>query len=225
MQAVRLARYHTGRSHLVRFCGAYHGWWGDVQPGVGNPRPQRETYTLRDMDERSAARPRPPPRYRLRAGESAAGAASQRGRAGRRLAGRQRARRPLRPGGVRRVAAPPARRLLGPGHRAHLRRGLRGLPPRPGRRAGILRRARGPGDLRQDAGRRPSRRRAVRAQGTDAALPRRTGRPTSASRAARSTRTPSSCARCRCSWSASRRRRSGRSTTGSTSAGTPAPRA
>ena len=25
MQAVRLARYHTGRSHLVRFCGAYHG--------------------------------------------------------------------------------------------------------------------------------------------------------------------------------------------------------
>ena len=38
MQAVRLARYHTRRSHLVRFCGAYHGWWGDVQPGVGNPR-------------------------------------------------------------------------------------------------------------------------------------------------------------------------------------------
>jgi glutamate-1-semialdehyde 2,1-aminomutase len=55
MQAVRLARYHTGRSHLVRFCGAYHGWWEDVQPGVGNPRPARETYTLRDMDERSLA--------------------------------------------------------------------------------------------------------------------------------------------------------------------------
>jgi glutamate-1-semialdehyde 2,1-aminomutase len=53
MQAVRLARYHTGRSHLVRFCGAYHGWWGDVQPGVGNPTPARYTYTLRDMDERS----------------------------------------------------------------------------------------------------------------------------------------------------------------------------
>ena len=50
MQAVRLARYHTGRSHLVRFCGAYHGWWGDVQPGVGNPLPARETYTLKDMD-------------------------------------------------------------------------------------------------------------------------------------------------------------------------------
>jgi glutamate-1-semialdehyde 2,1-aminomutase len=53
MQAVRLARYHTRRSHLVRFCGAYHGWWGDVQPGVGNPATERETYTLRDMDEAS----------------------------------------------------------------------------------------------------------------------------------------------------------------------------
>ena len=50
MQAVRLARYHTRRSHLVRFCGAYHGWWGDVQPGIGNPVPARETYTLKDMD-------------------------------------------------------------------------------------------------------------------------------------------------------------------------------
>jgi glutamate-1-semialdehyde 2,1-aminomutase len=49
MQAVRLARYHTGRTHLVRFCGAYHGWWGDVQPGVGNPLAARETYTLQDM--------------------------------------------------------------------------------------------------------------------------------------------------------------------------------
>ncbi len=51
MQAVRLARYHTRRSHLVRFCGAYHGWWGDVQPGVGNPVPARETYTLKEMDD------------------------------------------------------------------------------------------------------------------------------------------------------------------------------
>jgi glutamate-1-semialdehyde 2,1-aminomutase len=50
MQAVRLARYHTQRTHLVRFCGAYHGWWGDVQPGVGNPIAARETYTLKDMD-------------------------------------------------------------------------------------------------------------------------------------------------------------------------------
>ncbi len=51
MQAVRLARYHTRRSHLVRFCGAYHGWWGDVQPGVGNPLAARDTYTLKDMDD------------------------------------------------------------------------------------------------------------------------------------------------------------------------------
>src|SRR4030095_11970715 len=53
MQAVRLARYHTGRSHLVRFCGAYHGWWGEVHPGGGTPRPAPETYTLEDLDERS----------------------------------------------------------------------------------------------------------------------------------------------------------------------------
>jgi glutamate-1-semialdehyde 2,1-aminomutase len=53
MQAVRLARYHTGRSHLVRFAGAYHGWWEDVQPGPGNPLPPRETYTLADLSERS----------------------------------------------------------------------------------------------------------------------------------------------------------------------------
>lgn len=50
MQAVRLARYHTGKHHLVRFTGAYHGWWEDVQPGPGNPLPPRETYTLKDMD-------------------------------------------------------------------------------------------------------------------------------------------------------------------------------
>jgi len=53
MQAVRLARYHTSRSHLVRFCGAYHGWWGDVQPGIGNPVPAENTYTLKDMSEDS----------------------------------------------------------------------------------------------------------------------------------------------------------------------------
>jgi glutamate-1-semialdehyde 2,1-aminomutase len=53
MQAVRLARYHTGRSHLVRFCGAYHGWWGDVQPGIGNPMPANDTYTLSEMSERT----------------------------------------------------------------------------------------------------------------------------------------------------------------------------
>jgi glutamate-1-semialdehyde 2,1-aminomutase len=53
MQAVRLARYHTGRKRLVRFCGAYHGWWEDVQPGPGNPLPPGHTYTLSDMSERS----------------------------------------------------------------------------------------------------------------------------------------------------------------------------
>jgi glutamate-1-semialdehyde 2,1-aminomutase len=55
MQAVRLARYHTGKRHLVRFAGAYHGWWEDVQPGPGNPLPPRETHTLAEMSDRALA--------------------------------------------------------------------------------------------------------------------------------------------------------------------------
>jgi glutamate-1-semialdehyde 2,1-aminomutase len=53
MQAVRLARYHTRRSKLVRFCGAYHGWWGDVQPGIGNPVNADRTFTLAEMSEKA----------------------------------------------------------------------------------------------------------------------------------------------------------------------------
>jgi glutamate-1-semialdehyde 2,1-aminomutase len=53
MQAVRLARYHTNRSHVVRFSGAYHGWWDGVQPGIGNPRPASETYTLQEMEPKT----------------------------------------------------------------------------------------------------------------------------------------------------------------------------
>jgi glutamate-1-semialdehyde 2,1-aminomutase len=37
----------------VRFCGAYNGWWGDVQPGIGNPTAARETYTLSEMSDRT----------------------------------------------------------------------------------------------------------------------------------------------------------------------------
>lgn len=53
MQAVRLARYHTGQKKIVTFCGAYHGWWDDVQPGVGNPVGTANTLMLRDMDNRA----------------------------------------------------------------------------------------------------------------------------------------------------------------------------
>jgi len=50
MQAVRLARYHTRKRKLVRFTGAYHGWWDDVQPGPGNPMPPSgDTLTLNEM--------------------------------------------------------------------------------------------------------------------------------------------------------------------------------
>lgn len=51
MQAVRLARYHTKKRYLVRFCGAYHGWWDGVQPGVGNRRQGNDVYTLSDLSE------------------------------------------------------------------------------------------------------------------------------------------------------------------------------
>jgi glutamate-1-semialdehyde 2,1-aminomutase len=51
MQAVRLARYHSGRSKILRFCGSYHGWWGDVQPGIGNPVTERDTFTLKEMGD------------------------------------------------------------------------------------------------------------------------------------------------------------------------------
>jgi len=53
MQAVRLARYHTGKTHLVRFCGAYHGWWDGVQAGIGNTRKTNDVYTLEDQSEQT----------------------------------------------------------------------------------------------------------------------------------------------------------------------------
>jgi glutamate-1-semialdehyde 2,1-aminomutase len=53
MQAVRLARYHTGRTHVVRFVGAYHGWWDGVQAGPGNPLPVDSLYTLPELSERT----------------------------------------------------------------------------------------------------------------------------------------------------------------------------
>ena len=161
MQAVRLARYHTRRSHVVRFCGAYHGWWDGVQPGVGNPRPAHEVYTLKDMDATHAARARDAQRHRLRAGEPDPGDAPQRRRAERLDARRQRAQRPT-------STAPPTRAWLATAPRRSAReRGIAlifdevflGFRLALRRRAGVLRRARRHGDLRQDAGRRPAGRR------------------------------------------------------------------
>jgi len=51
MQAVYMARYHTGKTHLVRLCGAYHGWWDGVQVGVGGHRETNDVYTLQDMSD------------------------------------------------------------------------------------------------------------------------------------------------------------------------------
>jgi glutamate-1-semialdehyde 2,1-aminomutase len=51
MQAVRLARYHTGKTHAVRFAGAYHGWWDGIQAGPGNPLPAERVHTLEEGAE------------------------------------------------------------------------------------------------------------------------------------------------------------------------------
>lgn len=51
MQAVRLAHYHTQKPKTVVFCGAYHGWWDGVQPGIGNPRKVHDVYTLKEMSQ------------------------------------------------------------------------------------------------------------------------------------------------------------------------------
>ena len=163
MQAVRLARYHTRRSHLVRFCGAYHGWWDDVQPGVGNP-----ARSTRDLHPQGHGRALPcaccgggatsracwstpcrpctptPPRRATPLSWTASGG---------RGFDRQAYTAWLR--ALREVCT--ERGIV-----LDLRRGLRRLPPGARRRAGILRRPRGHGDLRQDAGRRPAGRRVVR---------------------------------------------------------------
>ena len=123
MQAVRLARYHTRRSHLVRFAGAYHGWWGDVQPGIGNPVSPHETYTLADMSERTlhVLRTRETTSARvsvnpLQALHLATAADARRSRAGRQLAWLALRSRRLRP-----MAEATARGL----HRAKYRLDLR----------------------------------------------------------------------------------------------------
>jgi len=51
MQAVRLARFHSGRTHVALFCGAYHGWWDGVQPGIGNQRVVTDVYMLSELSE------------------------------------------------------------------------------------------------------------------------------------------------------------------------------
>lgn len=53
MQAVRLARFHSRRRRLVMFCGAYHGWWDGVQPGLGNGRRVDDVYLLQEMSPRT----------------------------------------------------------------------------------------------------------------------------------------------------------------------------
>ena len=50
MQAVRLARFNSGRRQLVTLCGAYHGWWDGVQ-GLGHGRSVDDIFMLKDMSD------------------------------------------------------------------------------------------------------------------------------------------------------------------------------
>src|SRR5882757_9931083 len=100
MQAVRLARYHTRRSHLVRFAG-------------------RNLYPGRHV-EADAPGPENAARYRLRPGQSAAGASSQRQHAGRFGTGRQFAQRAFRSRGLQRLAPGAAAGLHRAQHRPDL---------------------------------------------------------------------------------------------------------
>jgi glutamate-1-semialdehyde 2,1-aminomutase len=50
MAAVRLARFNTGRTLIVCFSGAYHGWWDGVVAGLGSDRPLDDCLTLKDLD-------------------------------------------------------------------------------------------------------------------------------------------------------------------------------
>ena len=88
----------------------------------------------------------------------------------------QLARRQFRSRGLHRMAEAAARGLHRARHRADLRRGLRRLPPRRRRRAGIFRRQGRHGDLRQEPRRRPAGRRGLRQKRADAPLPRRSSR-------------------------------------------------
>ena len=49
MAAARLVRFNTGRSLIVCFSGAYHGWWDGVQPGLGSERAIDDCLILKDM--------------------------------------------------------------------------------------------------------------------------------------------------------------------------------
>jgi glutamate-1-semialdehyde 2,1-aminomutase len=158
MQAVRLARYHTRRSHLVRFCGAYHGWWGDVQPGIGNPQPAHETYTLAEMSEETL--------HVLRTRHDIACV----------LVNPEQGLHPnaqlaLRQGSLYRLAQAPAAGVQRAQHRPDLRRGVRRLSPRAGWRARVFRRPCRSRHLRQDDRRWAAHRRRLRPQGFDEAVP------------------------------------------------------
>jgi glutamate-1-semialdehyde 2,1-aminomutase len=55
MAAVRMVRFNTGRTLIVCFSGAYHGWWDGVQPGLGSERAIGDCLPLKDVHPASLA--------------------------------------------------------------------------------------------------------------------------------------------------------------------------
>src|SRR5262249_15290081 len=174
MQAGRVARAPPPRCAARRVLWRVPRLVGGRSAGGGEPGAGARDLHAEGHERGCAAGAAQAARYRLRPRESAASPPSERHGAQRFGAGRQRAERPVRPGGGCVLARRAARRLHRAADSAHPRRGLHRLPPRAGRRAGVLRRPGGHGHLRQDARRRPAGRRGLRPQGADEALP---GRP------------------------------------------------
>ena len=83
MQAVRLARYHTGAPSSCASAAPITAGGATCSPASAIPVPAHDTYTLADMSERTLAVLRTPPRHRLRAGQPGAGHVPQPRRAGR----------------------------------------------------------------------------------------------------------------------------------------------
>ena len=190
--AGRAARAATTRAADTSCCSAARTTAGGTACSPASATRAGSTTSTRstEMSERTLHVLAHAQRHRVRARESAAGAASESPRARRRARSSTATARPrstarLTPSGSRKLREVCTRTR----HRADLRRGVPRLPPRPRRRAGVLRRARRPRHLRQDARRRPAGRRALRHARAHEALPRRPPDRHAASRAARSTRT------------------------------------
>ena len=131
MQAVRLARYHTRRTHLVRFAGPYQAGGAMCSRASATRCRARDVHLERNVRAHAACAAHAP-RHRLRAVNPLQRCIRRRTGSQDLGPGRQWPRLALRPAGLRGLAAAPSPGLQRAWHRPHLRRGVRRLPPGPG---------------------------------------------------------------------------------------------